>query len=96
MNTPRIRSVFDFMRPCPRGLAWLALLFVLPGLTGLRAETAGGIISGSVSNAGTGDLLEGVRVALPALGLNGLTDNTGRYTLPGVPPGTHEITATYT
>ena len=83
------------MRPCPRGLAWLALLFVLPGLAGLRAETAGGIISGSVSNAGTGDLLEGVRVALPALGLNGLTDNTGRYTLTGVPPGTHEITATY-
>ena len=62
----------------------------------LQAQPAVGAISGSVSNSGTGDLLEGVRVALPTLGLSTLTDNTGRYTFTNVPAGTHPIEATYT
>jgi len=61
----------------------------------LRAATTGGIVSGSVSNAGTGDRLEGARVSLPKLGLMVLTDNTGRFVLTGVPAGTHELQATY-
>jgi len=73
--------------------AFLIGAFVPPGS---GAETATGIITGSVSNAGTGDRLEGVRVALPKLGLAVLTDNTGRFVLTGVPAGTHELLANYT
>jgi hypothetical protein len=62
----------------------------------LHAQPPAGAISGVVSNAGTGDLLEGVRVSLPGLGLTTLTDNTGRYTFTQVPAGTHAILATYT
>ncbi|MDO8542581.1 MAG: TonB-dependent receptor [Opitutaceae bacterium] len=55
-----------------------------------------GIVSGNVSNAGTGNLLEGARVELAALGLTALTDNTGRFVLINVPAGAHEIVASYT
>ncbi len=61
----------------------------------LRAQSGGGIVSGSVGNAATGDRLEGARVALPKLGLVVLTDNTGRFVLTGVPAGAHELVATY-
>ncbi len=60
------------------------------------ASPAGATIVGNVSNAGTGNLLEGARVELPQLGVVALTDNTGRYIFFNVPPGTHEIVATYT
>jgi hypothetical protein len=48
-----------------------------------------------VSNAATGNLLEGARVDLPQLGLSALVDNTGRYVLAGIPPGNHEVIASY-
>ncbi len=54
-----------------------------------------GTISGTVSNSGTGNLLEGARVEIGRLGISALTDQTGRYILSGVPAGTHEITSTY-
>ena len=59
------------------------------------ATSASGSISGNISNAGTGNLLEGARVELPQLGLSTLTDNTGRFVLNRVPPGTHEMVASY-
>ncbi|MFM7749951.1 MAG: carboxypeptidase regulatory-like domain-containing protein, partial [Opitutaceae bacterium] len=68
----------------------------LPVIPALRAQAPAGAVAGVVSNAGTGDLLEGVRVSLPALGLATLSDATGRYALTPVPAGTHEITASYT
>jgi iron complex outermembrane receptor protein len=71
---------------------WAAWL----GAVALPAQTPTGSISGVVSNAGTGDLLEGVRVSLSALGLATLSDATGRYVLTPVPAGNHEITASYT
>ena len=43
----------------------------------------------------TGNLLEGAQVAVPSLGLSTLTDNTGRYVLPSLPSGTHEVVVTY-
>src|SRR5688572_25348856 len=83
------------LRPrAPGLLAVFALMIVL--LSALQAATAGGAVSGSVSNAGTGDLLEGVRVTLPDLGLTAFTDNTGRYIFSNVPPGAHSIVANYT
>ncbi len=53
-------------------------------------------LAGNISNAGTGNLLEGARVEIPALGLVAFTDNTGRYVLADLPAGTHEIVASYT
>ncbi len=72
----------------------LACAIFLPA--GLRAAAAGGQLSGVVSNAGTGDLLEGVRVTLPGLGLTAFTDSTGRYTFSDLPAGIHAVVATYT
>jgi iron complex outermembrane recepter protein len=61
-----------------------------------RAASSGATVSGAVSNAGTGDLLQGVRVTLVDLGVTALTDQTGRYAFSDVPAGTHEIVASYT
>ncbi len=52
-------------------------------------------LSGTVSNSSTGNLLEGALVKLPSIGLTALTDNTGRFVLTGLPPGTHQLVATY-
>ncbi|MSU67895.1 MAG: hypothetical protein EXS40_04865 [Opitutaceae bacterium] len=67
----------------------LALLLSAPVL---RAAT----LTGNVSNGATGDLLEGARVEVPVLGLTVFTDNTGRYVLPSLPAGPHELVVTYT
>lgn len=73
-------------------VGWSALVFaVLP----LCAAAATGVISGAVSNTATGNLLEGARVEVPALGLSTLTDPTGRFVLADVPAGTHEVLASY-
>ncbi|MBI5692619.1 MAG: TonB-dependent receptor [Verrucomicrobia bacterium] len=71
----------------------LAALFV--SLAGAADSTPTGSLSGSVSNAGTGNLLEGARLEVPALGLSALTDATGRYEFSQLPAGTHELVATY-
>ncbi|MSU48308.1 MAG: TonB-dependent receptor [Opitutus sp.] len=77
----------------------IALFFACDAAPPGRAadsDAAGGVISGNVGNAATGNLLEGAQVELPRLGLVALTDNTGRYVLIGVPAGSHELVATYT
>src|SRR5687768_12260780 len=51
------------------------------------APAAAGVLTGSVSNIATRNLLEGARIELPSLGLAALTDNTGRFVLTGVPSG---------
>ncbi len=65
------------------------------GLAGGRANAAEAILAGNVSNAATGNLLEGAQVSLAPLGLTAFTDSTGRYQFQGVPAGTYELTATY-
>jgi TonB-dependent receptor len=70
-------------------------VFLLLGTIAPAALAATGSITGNVSNAGTGNLLEGARVELPALRMNVLTDETGRYLLNDVPAGAHEIVVTY-
>ena len=52
-------------------------------------------LSGTVRNVATGKPLEGALVELPALGLNTLTDSTGRYVFDGLPTGAHGVVATY-
>ncbi len=66
-------------------------LYLLLSLSALRAAT----LTGNISNVATGNLLEGAQVAVPSLGLSTLTDNTGRYVLPSLPAGTHEVVVTY-
>ncbi len=61
-----------------------------------RADRDRGAVTGFVSNAATGNLLEGARVEIPALGLATLTDITGRFNFTQVPPGAHVIVAAYT
>ncbi len=74
----------------------MALVFSLLAPAAGRAAAAGsGTIAGTVSNAATGNLLEGARVAVPALGVETLTDNTGLYVLSNLPAGSHELVVTY-
>ena len=69
----------------------LALIFLVA--VARAAET--GTLTGTVNNTATGNLLEGARVEVPALGLSALTDITGRYVLADVPAGTHEVVVSY-
>jgi iron complex outermembrane receptor protein len=66
-----------------------------PGIhAGEAASTA--VITGTVTNKITGNGLEGATVEIAALGLRTLVDQTGRYLLPGVPPGQHQLRVSYT
>ena len=83
-----------------RGLTWpLTVVCVLvlagfsPVIRGAEAGTA--ILSGTVSNTATGNLLEGAKVEVPRRNLSAFTDNTGRYVLSGLPAGTHEVVVSY-
>ena len=73
----------------------LALFWFLLGAIAPTVFAATGSIAGNVSNAGTGNLLEGARIALPVLRLDTLTDETGRFVLADVPAGAHELVVTY-
>ena len=90
------------MKTPPHGLRAPSLLLslsLLPSLLlacFLSAPTAlAATLSGNVSNLGTGNLLEGAQISVPALGLRTLSDNTGRYVLPALPAGIHEVVVTY-
>ncbi|MBI4626448.1 MAG: TonB-dependent receptor [Verrucomicrobia bacterium] len=64
---------------------------------GRAAASAGkGSISGLVSGAKTGNMLQGAVVDVPALNRQALTDNNGRFTLTGLPPGPLELVVSYT
>ncbi len=52
-----------------------------------------GALSGTVERADTSAGIDGVRVALPGLGLETMTGGGGVFSFPAVPVGTHAITA---
>lgn len=72
---------------------WCAVLTLAFPFRLAAAES--GVISGTVSNAATGNMLEGARVVIKALGTTAFADNTGRYVLAGVPAGRHQLEVTY-
>jgi TonB-dependent receptor len=80
-------------RLLPRALCLLALSAWSP--VAAAPTPATGTVSGVVSNAATGNLLPGATVRLPALGRSARTDDTGRYVLPEVAAGEHELVAAY-
>ena len=80
------------LTPRPR----LCLPRSLSLLLSLSSFASAATISGNVSNLATGNLLEGARVEISALGISSLVDETGRYVLGSVPAGTHELVVTYT
>jgi hypothetical protein len=65
------------------------LLAVTLAQLDLLAATATGTLRGSVSNAATGNLLEGAQVEVPVLGRRVLTDSAGRFALTALPGGPH-------
>ncbi|MDO8539995.1 MAG: TonB-dependent receptor [Opitutaceae bacterium] len=104
MKTPPFARARNFDPPAPRTLLCVPRCFrplVLGGglILALLAPVAHaaemGALTGTVSNRATGNLLEGAKIELPQLGVAGLTDATGRFVLPEVPAGTHEIVASY-
>ncbi|MBM3854006.1 MAG: hypothetical protein FJ399_12765, partial [Verrucomicrobia bacterium] len=88
-----LRSLTRLVGP----VVYLFLALLTAGLpAGVAAEPGSGVISGSVSNSATGNLLEGAKIEIPALGVSTLTDNSGRYVLSGLRSGTHEVVVSYT
>ena len=86
---PRLPRSLSLSLSLPLSLSLLLPLF-------FAAPTAhAATLTGNISNVATGNLLEGAQVAVPSLGLSALTDNTGRYVLPSLPSGTHEVVVTY-
>lgn len=75
-------------------LSLLGLVFLLLSPL-LRGAEATSVITGTVSNAATRNLLEGAKIEVPALGRAVLTDNTGRFVVSGVPGGELEVVVSY-
>ncbi|RXD07227.1 TonB-dependent receptor [Sphingomonas sp. UV9] len=65
------------------------------GANPVAAPRAPGAITGTVSQAGSGEYLDGASVSIPALDLSTVVDRTGRFSLVGVPAGTHELAIRY-
>jgi len=80
--------------------SWLALTLAMPAAataqSTVRPESAAtATLTGTISNSATRNLLEGARIEIPQLGLVTLSDSTGRYTMPPLPPGTYEVLVSY-
>ncbi len=52
-------------------------------------------VSGTVTDADTGDALPGANVVVEGTMMGAATDQNGRYTISGVPSGTHTLTVTF-
>ena len=95
LNTLIVASLRPFVsaRRVLRCVALISACVVVP-LPLVRAAESG-IITGAVSNAQTGNMLEGAKIEVPKLGVTALADNTGRFVVSNVPPGTYEIVVSY-
>lgn len=71
--------------------ALAAAAVVLAAPFGAAKAQDTGTLTGTVVDAETEQMLESAQVFIAALNLGTLTDADGRFTLPGVPAGTHEV-----
>ena len=76
-----------------RSLALSVLAAGLAAAPGLVAAQQGGVITGRVTEEGSGRALASVRVYLEGSGLGTLTNGSGRFLLTNAPAGTHTLTA---
>lgn len=77
-----------------RWLHAVALAALLALTTGARAQ-GNGRVSGAVLDASTGRGLPGAQVAVQGSALRASAGVDGRYTIEGVPPGTHALVVTH-
>jgi len=75
--------------------AGIALLFMLQSLAIISPAFAGttGIISGTVTDAATGEKLAGVNIEVQGTNLTTVTDENGYFVITNVPPGDYKVTA---
>ena len=92
MNHHRSNRGFS---PLARLLRLATSLFLLAaaGTTALAQGT--GTISGSITSTATRNGLQGALVSIAGKNISGFTDNSGAFTLSGVPAGTHELVVSY-
>ncbi len=94
--TPCSQSPLRRLRAGAAGLL-TTLVLLAAGAFPIRAAEAGAaLLFGTVSNTATGNLLEGAKVEIPALGVSALTNNSGSYLLSGLPAGSHDVVVSYT
>ena len=82
MGTPRLPRLL--------GIVVVPLLMAL-GATRLAAQT--GKVTGLITDATTGQPIEGVQVSLAGTGRGAITGANGRYFILTVPPGTYTVSA---
>jgi TonB-dependent receptor len=102
MNTHLLRN-HSFEPPASRrrpqgwrtGRAGVLALF-FPFAAWAQATAATGAIEGRVFNAATQAYVRNVRIEIPGTNLQTFTDNSGRYSLAGVPAGAVKLRVFYT
>ncbi|MDP1026476.1 TonB-dependent receptor [Sphingomonas sp. KR1UV-12] len=78
--------------------AWPAAVIAAPAAEGSAADAVArgeGVLTGTVTQGGSGEYLDGASVSIPALRLETAADRSGRYTLTGIPAGTFEVVVRY-
>src|SRR5262245_24531390 len=85
----------DLRLPLP-AVFLCALSFLLPGAVSSAAAAETGTITGRVSNAASGALLEGAEVTVVGTSLRAVTDRDGSFVLTKVPAGPTSLHVYYT
>ncbi|ATC63292.1 hypothetical protein CMV30_04595 [Nibricoccus aquaticus] len=81
-------------------LACALLGGILPTSSALAQSTearqGSGVITGRISNGGTGQYLQNAVIVVDGTGLQARTSTDGYFRISGLTPGTYKVTATYT
>ena len=97
----QLRPTNHFVRGLGRALfsgatvVAVAVTLFVASAPGLRAQTAGGQVTGRVLDSTTGKYIEGAEVSVDGTTLKTVTERGGTFTLSSVPAGTRTIVTTY-
>ena len=72
---------------------FIPILVCVGLLSGVVQAQSVGTVTGTVTDAASGEKLEVVQVHIPTLKLSAVSDDQGRFTIPNVPVGAHELRA---